>query len=99
MAEEDGPRDEAYWFGKAAKQARRMAEELDGGADANMLLQVAQMYEAMDCGEQPNQRVAQTAEPKLRSSDLFGRLNPDFRQRHHRLGRQFGQRNFGSATR
>jgi hypothetical protein len=47
MAEKDGPRDEAYWFGKAAKQARRMAEELDGGADANMLLQVAQMYEAM----------------------------------------------------
>ena len=49
MAEEDGPRDEAYWFGKAAKRARRMAEELDDGADANMLLQVAQMYEAMAC--------------------------------------------------
>jgi hypothetical protein len=47
MAEEDGARDEAYWFGKAAKQARGMAEALDDGADANILLQVAQMYEAM----------------------------------------------------
>jgi hypothetical protein len=47
MAEEDGARDEAHWFSKAAKQARKMAEELDDGAAANTLLQVAQMYEAM----------------------------------------------------
>jgi hypothetical protein len=46
MAEEDGAPDEAYWFGKAAKLARRMAE-LDDGEAANTLLQVAQMYEAM----------------------------------------------------
>jgi hypothetical protein len=46
MAEEDGARDEAYWFGKAAKLARRMAE-LDDSEAANTLLQVAQMYEAM----------------------------------------------------
>jgi hypothetical protein len=46
MAEEDGARDEAYWFGKAAKLARRMAK-LDDGEAATTLLQVAQMYEAM----------------------------------------------------
>jgi hypothetical protein len=46
MAAEDRARDEAYWFGKAAKLARRMAE-LDDGEAANTLLQVAQMYEVM----------------------------------------------------
>ena len=46
MVAEDA-RDEANWFGKAAKQARRMAGELDDGADATILLQIAQMYEAM----------------------------------------------------
>ena len=46
MAEEDRAQDEAYWFGKAAQLARRMAE-LDDGEAANTLLQVAHMYEAM----------------------------------------------------
>jgi len=46
MAEENRAQDEAYWFGKAAQLARRMAE-VDGGEAANTLLQVAHMYEAM----------------------------------------------------
>jgi hypothetical protein len=76
-----------------------MAEELDDGAAANTLLQVAQMYEEIAC-EQPNERVAQTAELKLGHRTSLAGSNPiSGNAIHHRLGRQFGQRNFGSATR